>query len=284
MSSLGSLAQILTAVGLMTLSSFSSAQTLRTRTQLPSLQEAEQTKWDGFMRYGMATDYADTREPRGYINSLFGSIGYHFDKNWGVNAEAGGRAELIDGQISKGPEQSHAETLNPSTSMELDYEDKLSINNSYSFFIHGEPLWDQASRLEGYKGLIGAGADLGLGFFGKAFTIRQTIDATELINTYHYGSDLGANPDYFYTYKLSNSLRFWKTYKLSYIFGFKTTRYLDGFWGYAYENTISLSKSWQKISVALAYDNGGFTDDGELSLWYLDQYRRVARISVNYAF
>jgi hypothetical protein len=62
------------------------------------------------------------------------------------------------------------------------------------------------------------------------------------------------------------------------------TRYLDGFTGYSYNNTLSLAKSWEKMTVAFSYENGGFTDNGEVNMWYVDRYRRLMFLSANYAF
>ena len=107
------------------------------------------------------------------------------------------RAEFVNGQIDKGQEQGYDEVVSPSTSLELDFDGKISHEHKYSAFLHGEPLWDEASRLEGYKGLVGFGGELDLNFFRKTYAFFNSLDATELINTFKYGSDLSANPDYF---------------------------------------------------------------------------------------
>jgi hypothetical protein len=282
MSRAGSLLLILLAA--LALSDAASAQSLRMRTQAPVTQKEDESPWDVNLRYGMVTDYADTNQPRGYLNELILSTGYKFNKTWSVNTEIGGVAEFFDGQIDKKSEQSYDESLHPTTNVELDYDGKINNTHTYSFNVHGEPLWDEASRLEGYKALYGAGADLNLKFFHKAYTFGNLVDVTELHNTYYYGSDLTPNPDYFITYKLTNSLKFLGSWKIAYIFGFKSTRYLDNFWGYTYENTVKLSKSFGKVTAALSYLNGGFTDDGTLSLWYIDRYRSVAKFGINYEF
>jgi hypothetical protein len=261
-----------------------SGQTLRTRAEAPTFKIEETSPWAFAVRYSVETDYADTAAPRGYTNAVFTSLGYQFTPNWSFTSEAGARGEFFDGQIDKDQQESYSEVVSASTSFELDYEDKFWGTDSYSMSMHGEPLWDQASIYEGYKGLVGAGASVNFNFYHKTFTIGQALDATELLNTFKYASDTTANPDYFVTYKLANSIRFWGAYKLSYIFGLKTTRYLDGFWGYNYQNTFALSRSWGHLTVAVAYDNGGWTDDGTVSLWFIDEYRRLGRFAINYTF
>ncbi len=122
------------------------------------------------------------------------------------------------------------------------------------------------------------------GFFARRYTMSHLLDWTSLINTYRSNSSGVANPDYFYTYKWVNSVRFLQTWKASYTFGAKVTRYLDDFVGYSYSNSFGVSKTWKSVSASLSYDNGGFTDDGYIRLWYIDEYRRVFRMFVSYSF
>jgi len=274
----------LTCALLLAFAHTATAQTLRTRIDRPTFKIEETSPWSFDVRYAVETDYADTATPRGYTNALFAALGYQFTPNWSVTAEAGGRGEFYDGQIDKDRQESYSEAISATTSFELDFEDKFWGSNTYGLSLHGEPLWDQASIYEGYKGLVGGGASAVFFFNHKTFSIGQSIDATELINTFKYASDTTANPDYFVTYKLGAGMRFWGSYKIGYVFGLKTTRYLDGFWGYNYQNSIVLSKSWGNLTVAVSYDNGGFTDDGMVSLWYIDEYRRIGSLAINYKF
>jgi hypothetical protein len=260
------------------------AQSLRQRADTPRRSSRPADPWTGSVRYSVLTDYADSAQPRGYNQGVRAGLNYQFDQNWAMSGEASVRAETYNGQIDKSREQTYAETLNPSVAAELDYQRRFGGAHSYTLFAHGEPLLDEPSRREGYRGIIGAGASLSLGFFGKRYSMDHILDISELINTFDYAGNLEPNPDMFYTYKFVNSLRFWKTYRFSVSWGVKVTRYLDHFVGYSYSTTISLSKSWRHFALGAAYDNGGFTDDGQVRLWYLDQYRRVAMLMLNYSF
>lgn len=243
-----------------------------------------ESSWSSMVRYNALTDFADNRTPRSYIHSVMGSVGYSFDKNWSVELGAGARAETIDGQISKGREQTYDETFGPSTSLTLEYQRSFWRGDRYSFYLDGEPLWDEASRREGFKGIVGIGGNVSSRFFNKRYILTNDLSVAELINTFFYGSNLSPNPDYFYTYKLSNVVKIYRGLRASYNFGAKVTRYMDGFHGYSYSNSLGLSYVWPQLSLSLAYDNGGFTDQGDISLWYLDQYRRLARFVVGYTF
>ncbi len=128
------------------------------------------------------------------------------------------------------------------------------------------------------------GGSVTLRLLNRRWILSNDLSIAEMINTYSYGSDLNANPDYFWTYKLSNVFRVYKGFRATYTFGAKVTRYMDEFIGYNYSNSVSLSYVWPRVSLALAYDNGGFTDDGTISLWYIDQHRRLGRMIVGYTF
>ncbi|MBX3021152.1 MAG: hypothetical protein KF799_05690 [Bdellovibrionales bacterium] len=268
----------------MSLAPLSEAQVLRTRTALPKWAESEENRWSGYLRYNVASDYAQSEQPRVFVQALGGGARYEFNENWSMTGDVALRMDTVNGQVEKNPEETHAEVLNPSTAIELDYEKRFADTHSYTTFVHGEPLWDEPSRMEGYKGIVGFGAALSLGFFKKRYVISQVLDISELLNTYDYSLGQNSNPDMFYTYKMSHSVRLYRTFKLSYSFGLKLTRALDASSKYAYNNTIMISQTWNSFSFALAYDNGGFTDDGSVSLWYIDEHRRIAQFKVGYSF
>jgi hypothetical protein len=273
-------ALILAGLGLAGTAGFS--QTLRTTAQKPHSKIDK--RWPAYFRYSVTSDYADNRSPRGYTHSLGGSLSYNIDSRWSLGMEAELRAETVKGQIEKGKEESYSEVLNPAVSLELAFSDKIFSDHSYAFFAHGTPLMDEPSRREGYKGIVGGGGSLVLAFLGKRYSVGNTLDVSSLINTFDYGGDGEANPDYFYTYRFDNSLRFWGSNKLTVSFGAKVTRYLDGFTGYAYKTSYTLSHSWSRLTLGASYVSGGFTDEGRVNLWYLDQYRRVATLMANYSF
>lgn len=259
------------------------AQTVQTTVSKPH-SKADNQRWPSYLRYSVTSDYADNRTPRGYTHSFGGSISYNFDSKWSLGLEAELRAETISGQIEKGTEETYTEVLNPGLNFELGYSDKVLYQHSYALFLHGAPLVDEPSRREGYKGIVGAGGSVTLNFFGRVYSMINTVDASSILNTFSYGGNGKANPDYYYTYRFDNSVRFWGTNKFTVSLGAKITRYMDGFTGYSYNSSYTLSHSWKNVTVGASYVSGGFTDDGRLSLYYLDQYRRVATLMANYAF
>lgn len=274
---------ILILVVLVPLLAFGEGGVVRTNKNLVRPTEMQGT-WESMVRYSVLTDFADNRSPRSYVHSVIGALTYNFDKNWSLEGSFGARAETIDGQISKGKEQGYDEVLGPSTSLSLNYGDTFASKDTWGVYVEGEPLWDEASRLEGYKGIVGLGSQASLFFFNRRYVMSHNLNLSQLINTYRYGSDQKANPDHFWTYKLSNVIKIYRGLRASYSFGAKVTTYMDNFVGYSYSNSLGLSYVWPHLSVGLAYDNGGFTDKGEISLWYIDEYRRLARFIVGYTF
>jgi hypothetical protein len=166
----------------------------------------------------------------------------------------------------------------------LTFEQKLNDQYSYDINASATPLIDQASRFEGYKGILGVGAGFTMKFFDKIYTQGHSISASGMLNTFEYNTDQSPNPDYFYTYKFINGVKVFTNYSLTYSFGARMTRYLDGFLGYKYSNTLAVSRTWTDWRVSLSYENGGFTDDGTISMWYVDQYRRLITMGVRYTF
>lgn len=236
------------------------------------------------MRYSALSDFADNRTPRAYVHNILGNISYQLNEHWSLDSQLGLRAETIAGQVEIGKEQSYDEVLNPSSAFGVGYSGKFNSNNAYAVSLNGEPLWDKSSRLEGYKGIVGVGAKWTMDLFKRRYVMTQDLDISELINTFSMSSDLTPNPDYFFTYKFANVFRLFGQTRFSYTFGTKITRYMDSFVGYEYMNSFALSQRMGKFTAIMSYENGGFTDRGEISLWFIDQYRRLARVSLNYTF
>jgi hypothetical protein len=66
--------------------------------------------------------------------------------------------------------------------------------------------------------------------------------------------------------------------------GVKLSRKLDSSTEYAYNNSQSISYTWGAFTGEVSHTNGGFTREGDLSLWYVDKYRRIMTGSLTYSF
>jgi hypothetical protein len=262
------------------------AQALRLNTKVPKMESenAVEDPWEAHIRYSVFSDFADDRQPRSANEAIAAELSYHLTPHWSVSSEIGAHYETINGQIDKDPQETYTETLNPSWGFELDYENGFLNQHNYTFFVHGEPLFDQPSRLEGYEGIVGGGGEVRLNFFNKRYTFANTVDVSDLLNTYKFALDTTANPNVFMTYKMTHSVRIYGRLVAAFSFGLKTTEYTDGFIGYDYVNSNSLSMAWTHFRVSVSYENGGYTEDGDVSLWYIDEYRRIGKLSIAYIF
>lgn len=248
-------------------------------------EEGENEKlWSGLFAYGSMTDLADSRSPRAFTHSFDGMGEYHFNESWSLAGNLSLGVTSVNGQIPKDPNQSKGETLSPEAGLGLRHrflfanKNRLISSGSWTSFM------DEASRREGYLGLLSLGSQLVLPFKDLNYTMSHGFSLSHLMNTYEYGSNQLANPYLYLSYHLSNAWNFWAQWYLGYDFGIKMTRFLDDYFSYSYSNRYTLSYDGNPLSVELSYENGGFTDHGDVDLWYIDGYRRIVKANVAYAF
>lgn len=251
---------------------------------LPLQNEKDEEKWPISFYYGLSSDFADQTSPRSYTHFTGVNLVYLASEKWSVSGALGFTADLIDGQIQKRPEQSYSETINPSLSLSGLFADSLSESVSYSFNLHVDPFFDSQSRYEAYRYMYGLRSGIFFSLAKGKYLMGHSVDFSELVGDYSYDSRKNANPDTYYTYSWSNSFRPHKKIDLSYSFVLRLTRLTNSETTYSYNNNLSLSTFTKNWVFSMVYSNGGFTEQGEVNLWYLDQYRRVMRFLAVYNF
>lgn len=194
------------------------------------------------------------------------------------------RAGTVGDQIYKGPQESKGEKINPGVGMVLNYGLLFLRDNSLKFFGGFDAFLDESSRLEGYLGLFSLGTEMILNFSELGYVMGHSLSVSQMANSFEYSTEGSSNPNLYYNYSFSNGLSLAKSWTLNYTFGFKMTRYLDDFLSYSYSNKYSVSAKWGQLSTGLSYENGGFTDDGYVDLWYIDAYRRLLKLTLSYVF
>lgn len=243
------------------------------------------TPWNIVSSYDFSADLAEARESRAWNHRATGRVGYYVLPQWEVGGLVQARASFIDGQVSKGPEETRGETLSPFVSVGTSWRDRLIGDHYWSVFIGYGFLLDEASRLEGYKGLPTLNGSVNLRFFDGRYLMGHQLSSQAVINTYPESLKAGtANPDYSVSYGLNNTLRIYGNWTGTAAFGVRATRYIDDFVGYTYNNTLSLAYSASNWSASLDYINGGYVDDGRVELWFIDRYRRIVGTSWSYRF
>jgi hypothetical protein len=246
--------------------------------------KAEKSAWSSILRYSVLTDAAQEVTPRSYTHVFLGDLEYSLNSSWSLGGNVSFRAGTVGDQIYKGPQQSKGERINPGAGVALNYVFPIFGDNSLKFFGGFDVFLDESSRLEGYLGLFSLGTEMTLNFSEVGYVMGHSFVISEMANSFEYSTEGSANPNLYYNYSFSNNLSFMKSWTLNYTFGFKMTRYLDDFLSYSYSNKYGISAKWGQFSTGLSYENGGFTDEGYVDLWYIDAYRRLLKLTLSYVF
>lgn len=242
----------------------------------------EVSPWSFGFNYGFSTDLADSYSPRVYYQGLNAFLARKITTHWSASLAVAANFTTLDGQIDKRQEDNEIEAAGVAPSIGLNYGG--SDPRPWFFGISGTALMDSASRREGYQGLVSGNFGGTWRFFGERFSMTHTLAVSELINAYEYSSAGNPNPGTSVAYSWSNSLAAGDHLSFSAGFGLKQTRYLDGFWDYAYNTFAGMTLAMGKWSLSFNTSNGGYTEDGRVSFWYIDQYRRIVSMSLAVRF
>jgi hypothetical protein len=240
--------------------------------------------WSSELSYDFMTDFADERPSRSYTHSVRGEVEYEFYPGWSVLAGLRGSADTADNRIQKEQQTSHVDTFSPMADVGVGYGGKFGNEHIYSVGAKAFFPMSEDARAEGYKAIVTETALLGLSIFPKRLKLGQLVSATQIANVYYYGTRGAINHDSSYGYKASLSLVLGAGFSTVVAYGVKTSHYLDGYWGYSYGSEVALTKKWTSLAAALAYVNGGYTDDGRVRMWFVDEYRRIVAASLSYAY
>ena len=87
-----------------------------------------------------------------------------------------------------------------------------------------------------------------------------------------------------FSYRMSHAIKLIKQLDLTFGFGFRYSKDTKGKSTYSYNNSQSIGYKLSKIYFGISHYNGGFTDDGDVSLWYIDKYRRNLKAFFKFSF
>ena len=87
-----------------------------------------------------------------------------------------------------------------------------------------------------------------------------------------------------FLYKFENSYALAKDIHIGFGLGVKITNYLDGSSLFNNNNSIFMGGKISKVIVAIAYENGGFTEEKQVDLWFIDRVRQMVTLSAAYEF
>lgn len=245
--------------------------------------ESKESRWLGGIEYSLSTDLAETITPRTYQHGLNGELGYSLSKKWNLSLTLDLLFSSSAGKIEKKEEETIYETLGANPGLGVQYGDANSDGN-WTFLGRFMVPGDALSRREGYLGIGILSTAYKSSFLSGKWTMANTLSLMEVFNSYSVSTWGTANPGTSVSYKMSHSLQVYKQINIIYIFGFKQTRYLDGYWDYSFNNIFGLGLNGDNWNVTLSSNEGGFTDQGHVQFWFLDEYRRIVMLTVGLQF
>lgn len=236
------------------------------------------------VNYGGTTNLVEETYPRLFTQSLSAGGLYHLSRNWALAGMFSSRFITVNGQVDTGYGETFGERFEPSVGLMLMRSGMFSPEWQWRWIGGGIALLDEASRLEGYQGIPYTSIGTSVHLFKNKWLMDHDVRLSEVINSYAGSTDGRPNPTTSLSYRWFNFFRVGNGFSLGAGFGLKMQRYMDGFLGYEYNNSLVAFYTYRQWNFQLAYINGGFVDEGYVSLWFVDQYRRLVSATVSLRF
>lgn len=247
-----------------------------------TLHTEQETHFHAAAQYSLSSDLLDETEPRRYTHQLSINTLYDMSPQWRLGMLASVdyfslNNEIVETQTGYGGAQFNSNFF---TTYRLKTPWLTAHNVGFSYTL---PL-DDESRFEGYKGVPAVSTTLIKNLWPKYVNFIQTFRASYLINTFDKNARGQPNRDH--AVGSSSILGFNLTPNLSLLagFGIRWSHLTDGNSDYAYNNFQTLSYTYKSVSAFITHSNGGFTEDGKVSLWFIDRYRKLIDVGVSYDF
>ena len=238
-----------------------------------------------YLNYSVQSDFAEELKPRLYSHLISTTLNYKLNSAYSLNLSSSFRYNSLDRKILLKNGSYGFNDLNVSLSRKILLGDFLSASNSSVLRLASAFPLSEESRLEGHKAIPSLSFSINSDFFDGKYTLGNNFSYHYVINTYEYSPSSGvANNRDSFSYSMSHSIELIKrlTFKLG--FGFRYSKNTKGESDYSYNNSQSINYSFSKLHLGVSYHNGGFTNDGDVSLWYIDKYRRNLKANLGYSF
>ncbi len=232
-------------------------------------------------QYSVGSDLLDQVRPRRMEHDLSVNTIY----NWSEHLRSGALADIsyfsFDNQVVE-TQQGYG-SVQPSISFFTTYSLKTPYVTSHNIGVSYYLPLDEYSRLEGYKG----SGSLSTTFVQKIIpklTYIQGFRGSYLFNT--FDKTAAGTPNRTYSVSASPMLSWSMFSKLSLLLGFgvRWGQFTDGNNDYSYNNSQTLSYSYKNISAFVSHINGGYTENGDIYLWYIDKNRNYFTAGISYDF
>ncbi len=242
----------------------------------------QETNFHAATQYSFSSDLLDEVEPRRYTHQLSLNMLYDMSSRWRLGALASVDYFSLENQIVETQKGYGGSQFNSTffTTYVLNTPFFTSHNVGLSYTL---PL-DDESRYEGYQGVPAVSTTFIKKVWPKYLNFIQTFRGSYLINTFEGSAAGQPNRDYAVGSSSILSFSIATGWSLLAGFGVRWSHLTDNNTDYAYNNFQTLSYNYKKLSFFLTHSNGGFTEDGKVSLWFIDRHRKLVDVGVSYDF
>lgn len=272
-------------------STSASAPGVSLKSQIALPKESPRFSPGGSLGYAVSTDLAQARSPRLYNHMLMAGL------SLGVNDVESGNEMFSLGLDFTGEYRSlGSEIEDRGRAIELADTD-LSIGKAFKLghWLEGRHKFvlsgvgslptSEDSRFEGIKGIFLLSGKVDSDFRGGRLGLNNGLTAFGYAQTYRESPVSGRiNPASALAYSLTGRLRL--PWGLKFLVGAsaKMTHYLDSTQTLSFNNYQMLSFYWNHFRASLKHSNGNHLNERTVSLWYIDEYRRMVSFSMGYDF
>jgi len=260
-------------------------QNLAQQTSQLTLKPINRDGWiyDGNLSYRLGTDFAQEREPRAfehrYRAEAAGTKSLN-GKPWlrlGANLAVVNRS--LDNEIVRDQDSNSLQDAEifVSRHFDLGYWGRMK----HGIILTGSNLFplSNQSRYEGYRSVPSGEVSLQTQI-NPTFAVDQRFLVDYVVNTYRFSPvTQEVNPDWGVEYQASLGTRFQKWFRFDVGANVRTTHFLDSTNLLSFNNFQAISFSNQRFSLILAHINGQHLNQEPAGLAYIDQYRRLVRLT-----
>ncbi|HAG91024.1 MAG TPA: hypothetical protein DCL41_04090 [Bdellovibrionales bacterium] len=229
--------------------------------------------------YSAMTDRADTESESVYFNALGTGI-YAGYMGWTANVDTSFNYTSVDGEVKA--DQNDRDFYLQDTTLSISKALWQDSQNTLSPSVFYVLPTNQATQNLGIKGVLGLDLMLNSRFFKNKLSLTNSGSAYGIINTYYYSPLTGlVNQNAGYSYKLGLTYQMFKGLSASVGGGVKLSQYVDGSQTFRFQNSARLSYQYAKWTVYGFWMNGSYSDQTDLDLWYVDEYRQIVGVGFN---
>lgn len=233
------------------------------------------------LSYRIATDLMEPTSPATYYNALSFGASTKFKDWFSILAGLDFSYVAMGTSIPNEPD-------NPSLSdFYLGISRKNDLSQTFSLMtdlINTFPT-SERSRNEGYQSILDFNLALRAKIYKDTYSLTNLLSFEHIFNMNEFSPTTEQyNPEWVIRYGLRNSLRFLKNFVFNFTANARAITFTDGSSLLNYGNTTSFVYEQGKFMVSLSYENGQDLPQGEIDLWFINQYRKMVSFRAAYVF